>query len=122
VKSQRKRGEQQFSDERILGSGEFVRDLLGEAEASSKGHLPVVSAEREAGERLVRACEAFGMKPEMLQRGCRMKACSELRRKLAVEFVSELGMTYARSGELLGISAAGVSQIFRRESEKLKLL
>jgi REP element-mobilizing transposase RayT len=122
VKSQRKRGEKQFADERILGSGEFVRNLLGEAETTVKRHFPVVAMETEAGARLVQACEAAGLKLEMLQRGCRRKECSELRKRMAVEFVCELGMTYARSGELLGISAAGVNQIMLRESGRLKLL
>jgi putative transposase len=123
VKSLRKRGEKQFSDERILGSGDFVREILDDAEESVKERLPAVSKEVEAGERLQKVCDEAGIKVEALQGGCRMRECSELRKKLAVEYVRELGMTYAGAARLLGISAAAVNMIVRRScSLKFKLL
>jgi putative transposase len=123
VKSLRKRGEKQFSDERILGSGEFVRDILGDTENSVKERLPAVSRDVEAEERLLLACTEAGISVQALQGGCRMRECSELRKKLAVEYVLELGMTYAGAGRLLGISAAAVNMIVKRGfGDKLKLL
>jgi REP element-mobilizing transposase RayT len=119
VKSSRKRGEKQFSDERILGSGDFVRELLDEIEQKENGRLPAMSFRREAEERLERACIASGTSVQMLQRGCRMKVCIELRRELAVEYVCELGMTFAATAVLLGISAAGVRQILMRRAGQL---
>ena len=41
VVSIRKRGERQFSDERILGSGEFVEEVLGEAGEAQKEMVPM---------------------------------------------------------------------------------
>ena len=116
VKSLRKRGQKQFSDERILGSGEFVREILDEVEETVKERLPAVSIEMEAKERLQRACEAAGIMTQALQGGCRMRECSELRKKLALEYVRELGMTYAGVARLLGISAAAVNLIVRRNA------
>ena len=114
VKSLRKRGQKQFSDERILGSGEFVRGMLDEVEEKVKEKLPAISIEKEAEERLYRACETAGIMVQALQGGCRMRECSELRKKLALEYVRELGMTYAGAAKLLGISAAAVNLIVRR--------
>ncbi|NTU44887.1 MAG: hypothetical protein HGA99_05100 [Chlorobiaceae bacterium] len=114
VKSLRKRGEKQFSDERILGSGDFVREILDDAEESVKERLPAVSIDVDAEERLQRACEESGIKVQALQGGSRMRECAELRKKLALEYVRELGMSYAGAACLLGISAAAVNMIVRR--------
>ncbi len=114
VKSLRKRGEKQFSDERILGGGDFVREILVEAEDSVKARLPAASKELEAAERLARACEETGIMLQSLQGGCRMRECSALRKKLALEYVQELGMSYAGAARLLGISGAAVEKIVKR--------
>ena len=114
VKSLRKRRQKQFSDERILGSGEFVRKMLDEVEENVKERLPAVSMEKEAEKRLHCACEKAGIMVEALQGGCRMRKCSALRKTLALEYVRELGMTYAGAAKLLGVSAAAVNLILRR--------
>jgi len=59
----RKRGEKQFSDERILGRGDF----LDGAEDSVKDRLPAISRDVEAAERLTRACEKDGINVQALQ-------------------------------------------------------
>jgi len=114
VKSLRKRQEKQFSDERILGSGEFVKEILDDVEESVKERLPATAAATEAGERLVIACEEAGISVQALQGGSRKRNCTELRKRLALEYVLELGMSYAGSARLLGISAAAVNQIVKR--------
>jgi len=114
VKSLRKRQEKQFSDERILGSGEFVKEILDDVEESVKEKLPATAAATEAGERLVSACEEAGISVQALQGGSRKRECTELRKRLALEYVLELGMTYAGSARLLGISAAAVNRIVKR--------
>jgi REP element-mobilizing transposase RayT len=119
VRSMRQRGEKRFSDQRILGGGEFVREILDEAEEGVKKRVPAVSTDEEAEELLLLACEAAGVRIHALQGGSRMRECLELRKKLAVEFVRELGMTYAKTAKLLGISAAGVNMIVRRNLGEL---
>ena len=114
VKSLRKRQEKQFSDERILGSGEFVKEILDDVEETVKERLPATAAATEAGERLVSSCEEAGISVQALQGGSRKRKCTELRKRLALEYVLELGMTYAGSACLLGISAAAVNQIVKR--------
>jgi len=89
VKSLRKRQEKQFSDERILGSGEFVKEILDDVEESVKERLPATAAAMEAGERLVSACEEAGISVLALQGGSRKRECTELRKRLALEYVLE---------------------------------
>jgi REP element-mobilizing transposase RayT len=114
VRSLRKRSEKQFSDERILGSGEFVKEILKEAEKGVKEHLPAVSLECEARERLQRRCEEKGVAVKAMHTGSRTRQCSAIRRQLAEEFIGELGLSYAGAARILGISASGVNQILLR--------
>jgi hypothetical protein len=88
--------------------------MLDEVEETVKERLPAVSMEKEAEKRLHCACEKAGIMVQALQGGCRMRKCSELRKALALEYVRELGMTYAGAAKLLGVSAAAVNLILRR--------
>ena len=114
VLSMRKRGERQFSDERILGSGAFVEEVLGEVGEAQKEMMPVRMRHTDAHDLIERQCKARGLSPEALQGGSRSKAYSALRRELAVNFVIELGFSHADVARMLGISRAGVSQMLRR--------
>ena len=120
VKSLRKRGEKQFSDERILGSGEFVKEILDEVDDGRKEQFPAVPMEQEARERLELLCREKGVSKQALQAGSRTRQCSAIRKQLAGEYVGELGMTYAGAARLLGISASAVNQILMLECNKLQ--
>ncbi|HWQ26211.1 MAG TPA: hypothetical protein VN367_05445, partial [Chlorobaculum sp.] len=120
VRSLRKRSEKQFSDERILGSGEFVKEILKEAEEGVKEHLPAVSLECEAHERLQRLCEEKGVAVKAMHTGSRTRECSAIRKQLSKEFVEELRLSYAGAARILGISASGVNQILMRDCKKLQ--
>lgn len=60
------------------------------------------------------ACEETGISVTMMSAGSRVRACSALRKELVVEFVQELGLSYAAAARLLGISASGVNQVLLR--------
>jgi putative transposase len=113
VLSMKRRGERQFSDERILGSGEFAEEVISEADASVREKMPLAKREFEVNEILERSCERHGVSPQALAGGCRRKECSEVRKELAKKLVVELGLTYAESAPLLGISASAVSKMLR---------
>lgn len=118
VKSLRKRQEKQFSDERILGSGEFVKEILDEVESGRKEQVPAVSTEQEAREQVAQLCKENGVSQQALQGGSRNRTCSAIRKQLARAFVEELGMSYAGAARLLGISASGINQILLRAHDK----
>ena len=111
VLSMRRRGDRQFSDERILGSGEFAQGMIDEADALVKEKMPLASRFFEVSEIVERSCESHGVKRHSLEGGCRRKECSEVRKELAMKLVLELGLTYAETAPLLGISASAVSKI-----------
>jgi REP element-mobilizing transposase RayT len=114
VKSSRIRGEQQFSDERILGSGEFVQGILDQAEASIRAQIPVRERQRVVDELLEKRCREAGISIAALQAGSKMRLCGALRKDLVPVFVQEYGLSYAEAARKLGVSTSAVSQILRR--------
>lgn len=115
VLSMRKRGERQFSDERILGSGEFVEEVLGDVEDAQKEMVPMrLHQEEAAHEMLERRCSEMGLSMATLQSGSRYREYSMIRRELAWKLVMELGLSHADAARMLGISRAGVSMLVRR--------
>lgn len=115
VKAQRKRGEKQFSDQRILGSGEFVKEILQEAEARRQTQFPALPVEADVSDRLDELCREQGVSLQALQGGSRIRACSAIRRQVVEEFVVGKGMSYAGAARLLGVSASAVTQILLRK-------
>jgi REP element-mobilizing transposase RayT len=114
VLSMRQRGERQFSDERILGSGEFVKEIIDEAEESIKDRLPSQFGLEDAIDMLEQKCHEKGISLITMKSGSRRRECTQLRRALARQFVLEVGLSYADAARVLGISASAVNQIIRR--------
>ncbi|NTW88592.1 MAG: hypothetical protein HGB26_05605, partial [Desulfobulbaceae bacterium] len=67
VLSMRKRGERRFSDERILGSGAFVEEVLGDVGEAQKEMMPVRIRQADAHELIERQCKARGLSIDALQ-------------------------------------------------------
>jgi hypothetical protein len=96
-------------DERILGSSDFVLNVLNEVEERMKYQFSL--AERiEAAERALSAeCKRASVNEKALRNGGRRRNMSLLRRNLAQKFVGELGLSLAESGRLLGVTTSAVA-------------
>jgi len=117
VLSLRQRGQKQFSDERILGSGEFVKEILDEVEETVKTLVPDTSSKVNAMEAFAERCEVAGITSQALQSGSKRRECTQVRKELSRHFVLELGLSFADTARMLGISASAVNQILRRCSQ-----
>jgi putative transposase len=113
VLSMRKRGEREFSDERILGSGAFVEEVLGGVAETQKEMVPLRMRQADASELVARECAAQGLSMEALLAGSRVRCYSAIRRGLAMKFVYEMGLSHADVARMLGISRAGVGMLVR---------
>jgi len=114
VMSSRTREEKQFFDERILGSGDFVKEVLDQADATVREQIPVRDRAAVIDELIGRRCEDAGITIKALQAGSKTKICSAIRKELAVTFVRQYGLTYADSARKLGISTSAISQILKQ--------
>ena len=114
VQSMRQQGLKELGDERILGSGDFVKSLLAEAERD-------VEQQISAGERLelvqqdiTAVCKNAGVSVAFFRSGSRSGSLSALRKSLAQKFVQEYGLSFAESARQLGVTTSAVSSMVRK--------
>jgi REP element-mobilizing transposase RayT len=114
VKGLRGRGEKAIGDERILGSGDFVRKMVAQATDRLARQLSIDQRRARAEAQIQEACRNAGIGIEALRSGSRVGMLPGLRRELARFLVLELGLTRAEAARRLGVSTSGVAQILRR--------
>ncbi|MCU0586701.1 MAG: transposase [Syntrophobacteraceae bacterium] len=117
VRALRRLGSNEAADERILGSGPFVTQILDEADSFKKYRLTNLDRERMAEELITSCCEAGGISVEALRGGSRRQPVSRTRRELALNLTDRLGLSYAEAARLLGISTSAVAKIISRVNE-----
>ena len=111
VKALRRMGDRQESDERILGSGKFVKQITAELDLKKK--YRVTSQDREEKvEKAIRAvCKEKDISINALQNGSRMRNISQARKTLSLKLVDEYGLTLAETARQLGVSTTAVAKI-----------
>ena len=114
VKGLRRSGERMRTDERVLGSGEFVERMIREAEEKVQHEFPR-RERKEAARRLVEsACRKAGVSAEELRSGSRRGSLGRLRSSLACEIVAKTGMPLADVARDLGVSTSAVCKALLR--------
>lgn len=116
VKSMRKNGRKEKGDERVLGSGAFVSGLLAEAKEGVKHQVVVSDMSQKIEIEIAAVCDKEKISAKLLQSGSRRRPLPGLRKKLAVKFVGEYGVSLAQTARHLGMSTSGVAQILRRNN------
>ena len=119
VLSLRKNQDKLFGDERILGSGEFVERIIGEADNKIKCQISINERRMNAEKRIHEVCEKEGINTEELKGGSRRGGVSQIRARLAIALVENYGLTLAEAGRQLGVTTAAISKIFIRNKGKL---
>jgi REP element-mobilizing transposase RayT/transcriptional regulator len=114
VKAMRNSGNKEESDARILGSGEFVSELIKHAEEKVKYQLPTMELQKFIAAEIELQCKKENVAVALLQSGSRRPPLPRLRRAIALKFINEYGLSLAETARRLGISTAGVAQILRR--------
>ena len=110
----RKKEEREKGDARILGSGDFVNEILEQSETLlEKKYL----AKRPIEKLIEIVAGKLGLKPELICSGNRQRQYSEARSLLAWLAVEEVGHPAAEVARFLGISRMGVQKAVIRGSE-----
>ena len=117
VKALRLTGERELSDDRILGSGEFVERIIKEAEANIKYQLPVLEQSERIDEIITKICKNEKVAIEELKAGSRRRQVSRVRARIAIRLVTNHGVALAEVARRLGISTSAVSKIIKRASK-----
>jgi putative transposase len=117
VLSHRKSNEMIVTDQRILGQGDFVKRIVGEADKRIKSQFYVNERQIKAEKKIQKICKAEGVNIEELKGGSRRAHISGLRKRLAVELISEYGLTLAEAARQLGVSTPAISKILTRKEQ-----
>jgi REP element-mobilizing transposase RayT len=119
VLSLRRSEQELIGDQRVLGTGDFVERILGEANERVKYQLSG-SAARERAHRLINEkCAREGVNINELRTGSRRGSISQLRSELAFQLVNEFGIPLAETGRQLGVSTSAISKmLMRRKGNK----
>jgi hypothetical protein len=114
VKSQRRRGEAERSDERILGSGAFVERVLRDAEARTQRQYAANRQIKRLDRVIAEACKKQHASITELRSGSRRGNIPEIRAHLALKLVEDYGIPIAEIARRVGVSTSAISKSLRR--------
>jgi len=113
VLSMRRKGHKDESDERILGSGEFVHEVLKEAEKKQL-RLKLRQGGLDIAEIIRQECRKSKINPEELKHGSKRRKVSETRNIIARRSSEELGLSGAEIARHLGVNTSSVNRAIAR--------
>jgi REP element-mobilizing transposase RayT len=116
VKAMRKIGIQEESDDRILGSGDFVSEVISHAEEKIKYQMSAEDLKKRIKEEIENHCLKEKISPDLLRSGSRIGRLPKIRKEIALTLINNYGISLAETARQLGISTSGVAQIIRRGS------
>jgi hypothetical protein len=117
VKAMRRLGDRELSDDRILGSGEFVERVIKEAEAKIRYQLPVKKDDQKLDEYIAQMCESKNVSIEELKTGSRRREVSRVRAQVATGLVKRHGIPLAEVARRVGVSTSAISKIINRVNQ-----
>jgi REP element-mobilizing transposase RayT len=117
VISMRKLGQKELSDERILGSGKFVDEVIKEAEKGIRYQFKGRELSEKVEQYIKELCGEEGVNIKELRSGSRRPKVSKLRRHLACELVENYGAPLAEIARYVGVSTSAISKAIKAAHE-----
>ena len=114
VKAMRRSGVREKCDERMLGSGRFVEQLMEEAIQEIKHQTPTDELVDHAEKEIRAVCKRENIRVSALRSASPRRAVSRLRAQFAMNLVQELGLSLEETALQLGLSTSAIAQILRR--------
>jgi len=111
VLSLRRVGSKVFSDERILGSSEFVKDVIADAEQKTKETLRLSSKISDLPSLAAEVCEGEGVDEVELRSGLRKREVVKSRRIFCQIAVRKMGYSGADVARFLGVNTSAVNRL-----------
>jgi len=111
VLSLRRVGSKVFSDERILGSSEFVTNVIADAEQKAKETLRLTLKIADLPSLALKVCEGEGVDEAGLRSGLRKRQVVKSRRIFCQIAVKKMGYSGADVARFLGINTSAVNRL-----------
>jgi putative transposase len=106
----RARGERQISDQRVLGDGEFVQQVLSEMDEQSKQNLRIGRKGIDLSALSKKVCNVEGVSVRELRSGSRRREIVNARGVFSWLAVKELGYTGAEVARFLGVTTSCITR------------
>ena len=113
----RRKGETEQSDERILGSGDFVDRVLQEAEERLLRQMRLQRRGRSIEDIIQEECRKRKVSEEEVKKGSRRSRVSVARAAIAYRSKEELGISGAEIARYLGVNTSSINRILARLDE-----
>jgi len=110
-------GQREESDERILGSGDFVHTLLREAEEMQLRQTKLRRSGKEIVDIIREECKKAGVNEQELVRGSRRRKVSRTRAEIALRCKVEIGCSGAEIARHLGVNTTSINRAIERAEE-----
>jgi REP element-mobilizing transposase RayT len=117
VLSVRRSGQREESDERILGSGDFVNAILKEAEEKTRRQLKLRRTDKTINEIIEEECKKERISVNEIKGGSRRSKASLVRARIAKRGVDELGLSMAEIARHVGVNTSSVAKAVARLEE-----
>ena len=115
VLSAQRKGQPEETDERILGSGDFVHAVIKDAEEQQLRQLKLRRGGRTMTEIIKEECTRSRINQHELEHGNRRSAVSQARAKIACRSKDELGLSAAEIARRLGVATSSITRAIKRE-------
>jgi REP element-mobilizing transposase RayT len=121
VLSLRNRGEETEHDSRILGSGDFVKTVIWDAEEAIARQIRNRGT-KKIEEMIWKRCKESGVSEKELKSGSQRRRVSGVRTEIAFYLSREMGISMAEIARRLGVGTSAIAMAIRRkDSEGNKL-
>jgi REP element-mobilizing transposase RayT len=118
VRTLKQRKEKTEHDARILGSSQFVANILREADKKLRRQLRTDARGEQADSLIRHVCAAEAIDEKELQAGGQRRRVSVVRAQLCYRLTRELGLSLAEIGRCLGVTTPAVFKAIRSFEQK----
>jgi len=114
VLSMRRHNERVLTDERILGSGDFVDRIIREADHRAKYQFVGNKIREKAAEFIEEVCKKENINAKELRMGAKRGRIGQVRSQIAYQLVEDYGVPLAEVARQLGVTTSAISKAISR--------
>ena len=114
VLSMRRKGRKDETDERVLGSGDFVHQVIKEAEDKSLRQMKLKRSGLTLKKIIEQECKKERISRKELESGSRRSRVSQARGRIARRGMEELGLSAAEIARNLGVATSSITRAIAR--------
>lgn len=117
LKANRRAGDYQKGDERILGDGDFVKKVLAQAEERMQNKYRISAEGYDFEKLLVRVSEISRVSPQQILGAYKDRRSSQARSIVCYWATGQLGLSQSRLAKIFNQTQSAISQAVRRGRE-----